>query len=92
MEITHVKVITVEGDERLKAFITVEFDGVLVIRDLKIIGGDRGLFVAMPSKKLKDGTFKDIVYAAGTGLREALEKRVVEEYQKEIERQHSEVA
>ncbi len=59
MEITDVKVIPVD-DEKLKAFVSIVFDACFVVTDIKIIHGPKGLFVSMPSKKRKDGTFKDI--------------------------------
>ncbi len=62
MEITEVKVFPV-NEERLKAFATIIFDGCFVIRDLRIINGNNGLFVAMPSKKMKDGSYKGICHA-----------------------------
>ena len=59
MEITEVKVFTV-NEEKLKAYITIVIDGCFVVRDLKVISGTSGLFVAMPSKRRKDGAFKDL--------------------------------
>src|SRR3970282_57854 len=59
MEITDVKVIPVD-DEKLKAFVSIVFDQCFVVTDIKIIHGPKGLFVSMPSKKRKDGTFQDI--------------------------------
>ena len=61
MKITEVKVFPV-NEERLKAYVTITIDGCFVVRDLKIIKGNDGLFVAMPSKKRKDGQFKDIAH------------------------------
>ena len=61
MEITDVKVIPVE-DEKLKAFVSIVLDACFVVTDIKIIQGPKGLFVSMPSKKRKDGTFKDIAH------------------------------
>jgi stage V sporulation protein G len=58
MEITEVRVFPMNEDQ-LKAYATVTFDDCFVVRDLKVISGNTGLFVAMPSKKRKDGTFKD---------------------------------
>ncbi|MBM2828087.1 MAG: SpoVG family protein [Actinobacteria bacterium] len=58
MEITEVKVYPVSENEKLKAYATIIFDDCFVVRDLKIIDGNNGLFVAMPSKKKKDGTYR----------------------------------
>lgn len=83
MEITEVKVFPVE-EEKLKAYITIVLDDCFVVRDLKIISGTSGLFVAMPSKRRKDGTFKDIAHPLNQSTREVMEKRVLDAYLAEI--------
>ena len=83
MDITEVKVFPVD-EEKLKAYITIVLDNCFVIRDLKIISGTGGLFVAMPSKKRKDGTFKDIAHPLNQGTRATMEKRILEAYLTEI--------
>src|SRR3989304_478953 len=85
MEVTEVKVFPVNED-KLKAFATLTFDNCFVIRDLKVINGNAGLFVAMPSKKRKDGTFKDIAHPLNNETRQMIEERVLEGYYKEAER------
>ena len=62
MEITEVRVFPVNDEERLKAYATITIDYVFLIRDLRVINGKAGLFVAMPSCKMKDGSFKDIAH------------------------------
>ena len=69
MEITDVKVIPVD-DEKLKAFVSIVFDHCFVVTDLKVIHGPKGLFVSMPSKKRKDGTFKDIAHPLNNQMRQ----------------------
>lgn len=83
MEITEVKVFPVNED-RLKAYVTIIFDGCFVIRDLKIIHGNTGLFVAMPSKKRKDGTFRDIAHPLNAEMRNAMEKKILKFYEEEL--------
>ena len=83
MEITEVKVFPVD-EEKLKAYITVVLDNCFVVRDLKIISGTAGLFVAMPSKKRKDGTFKDIAHPLNQSTRAIMEKRILDSYLAEI--------
>ena len=61
MRITEVKIFTVHED-RLKAYVSITIDDCFVIRDLKIIDGTQGLFLAMPSKKRKDGQYRDIAH------------------------------
>lgn len=81
MEITEVRVFPV-NEERLKAFATITFDNCFVVRDLKIINGNNGLFVAMPSKKRKDGQFKDIAHPLNNDCRDMIEGKVLGEYTK----------
>lgn len=83
MEITEVKVFPVNED-RLKAYVSITIDGCFVIRDLKIIEGNNGLFVAMPSKKRKDGQFKDIAHPLNQETRDMIERMVFEAYEAEI--------
>lgn len=85
MEITEVKVFPV-NEERLKAYATITFDDCFIIRDLKIINGNSGLFVAMPSKKRKDGTFRDTAHPLNNETREKIETVVIQEYERELEK------
>jgi stage V sporulation protein G len=86
MEITEVRVFPV-NEEKLKAYATVTFDDCFVVRDLKIIHGNSGLFVAMPSKKRKDGTFKDIAHPLNNEFRAKIEKAVLDSYEKDMSSQ-----
>ncbi len=83
MDITEVKVFPV-NEERLKAYVSITFDNCFVVRDLKIINGTSGLFVAMPSKKRKDGQFKDIAHPLNSETRNKIEEAVFEAYEKEV--------
>jgi stage V sporulation protein G len=85
MDITEVRVFPV-NEERLKAYATITFDDCFIIRDLKIIDGNNGLFVAMPSKKRKDGTFRDTAHPLNNETRERIEDVVLREYEKELSR------
>lgn len=85
MQITEVKVFPVNED-KLKAYITIVLDNCFVIRDLKVISGSTGLFVAMPSKRRKDGMFKDIAHPLNQSTRADLEKRVLDAYIEEMRR------
>ena len=87
MEITEVRVSPVD-DEKLKAFVTITIDDCFIIRDLKVINGNNGLFIAMPSRKRKDGTFKDIAHPLNNETRQLLESTILREYEKETSRQH----
>jgi stage V sporulation protein G len=83
MEITDVKVIPVD-DEKLKAFVSIVFDGDFVVTDIKVIQGPKGLFVSMPSKKRKDGTFKDIAHPLNNRMRQYLEDKVLGVYRQQV--------
>jgi len=81
MKITEVKVFPARGDSgRLKAYATIVFDDSFIVRDLKVIEGHKGLFVSMPSRKRKDGTFRDIVHPLNSEMRREIETRIIEEY------------
>lgn len=83
MEITEVKVFPArESGSRLKAYATVVFDNCFIIRDLKVIDGDKGLFVSMPSRRRKDGTFRDIVHPLNSDTRKKIEDAIINEYKK----------
>lgn len=83
MKITEVNVYPV-NEERLKAYVTITLDECFVVRDLKVIHGNTGLFVAMPSKKRKDGQFKDIAHPLNQETREMIEKAVFEAYENAV--------
>jgi len=91
MEITEVKVFPVNED-KLKAYVTIIFDNCFVVRDLKIINGNTGLFVAMPSKKRKDGTFRDIAHPLNSELRVSIEKKILQVYEEELKKMSSAAA
>jgi stage V sporulation protein G len=81
MEITEVRVFPVNED-KLKAYATITFDNCFVVRNLKVIDGNSGLFVAMPSKKRKDGTYRDMAHPLNNETRRMIEGKVLEEYER----------
>ena len=83
MDITEVRVFPV-NEEKLKAYVTITLDHCFVVRDLKVIHGNTGLFVAMPAKRRKDGTFKDIAHPLNSETRERMEKAILAEYEREM--------
>ena len=85
MEITEVKVFPAKDDGRLKAYATIVFENAFIIRDLKVIEGHKGLFVSMPSRKRKDGTFRDVVHPLNPETRRLIEERIIDEYNRVIE-------
>src|SRR6476620_1227538 len=85
MDITDVRVFPVEED-KLKAYVTITLDHCFVIRDLKVINGTSGLFIAMPAKRRKDGSYKDIAHPLNAGTRDKMERMILDEYEKSIRR------
>ena len=79
MEITMVKVYPVQED-KLKAFVSVVFDHCFMVNDIKVIQGRDGLFLSMPSRRKKNGEFKDVAHPLNNGTRRMLEERVLQEY------------
>lgn len=85
MNITEVRV-SLREDAKLKAFASITLDNCFVIRGLKIIEGKTGTFVAMPSRKRKDGEYQDIAHPINNEAREEMERIVLAEYRREMER------
>jgi len=79
MEITNVKV-TLVDDPSLKAIATLTFDGCFVIKGVKVVTGERGLFVAMPSRKLPDRTHQDVAYPSTREMAEKVRTMVLDQY------------
>jgi stage V sporulation protein G len=84
MKITEVKVYAAKDGGRLKAYATIVFDNVFIVRDLKVIEDQDGFFVSMPSRRRKDGTFRDIAHPLNSEMRKMIESSVVAEYQRAI--------
>lgn len=84
MRITEIKVLPVDGDEKLKAYVTIKLDDCFIIRDMKVIRGNTGYFVAMPAKKMKDGTYRDLAHPLDKPTRRMLEEKVMVEYNKTL--------
>lgn len=89
MEVTEIQMFLAD-EGRLKAYVTLTFDKCFVVRDLKVIEGNKGLFVAMPSKKKKDGTYKDIAHPINSDFRADLERVIVERYHEELKKAQAE--
>ncbi len=83
MNITEVKVFPA-NEGRLKGYATMVFDECFIVRDMKIIKSDNGYFVSMPSRRKKDGSFKDIVHPLNADTRKLIEDRIIEEYKKVV--------
>lgn len=88
MEITEINV-TLRDEEKLKAFVNVTFDDVFVIRGMKVIKGSNGYFISMPSRKMPDGSFRDIAHPITNDFRNFIEKVILEKYHVIIEEDKS---
>ncbi len=90
MEITEIR-IHLRDEERLKAFATVTFDDMFVVHNMKVVNGNKGLIVCMPSRKIKDGTYKDIAHPIKNEFRSKLEHAIIDEYNKALKNNGAEV-
>lgn len=82
MQITDVRIRKVAADGKMKAIVSVTFDNEFVVHDIKVIEGQNGLFIAMPSRKTPDGEFKDIAHPINTQTRERIQSAILDEYEK----------
>lgn len=80
MEITDVRVRKVNKDGKMKAVVSVTFDNEFVVHDIKVIEGEKGLFIAMPSRKTLDGEFRDIAHPINSDNREKIQSAVLHKY------------
>jgi stage V sporulation protein G len=79
--ITDVRITKIEGGEKLRGFASITLDDSFTVGDLRILEGDDGYFVAMPSKRKRDGTYKDIAYPTNNEVRKIIEERVLTAYE-----------
>ena len=84
MRITEIR-IALRDDNKLKAFASITLENCFVVRGLKIIQGNKGLFVAMPSRRKPDGTFQDLAHPINAETRTAMEEEILERYYLELE-------
>jgi stage V sporulation protein G len=89
MEITEITV-TLRNEEKLKAFVNITFDDQFVVRGLKVIKGGSGFFISMPSRKMPDGSFRDIAHPINKDFRDFIEKEILLQYDKQLELEKSE--
>ena len=85
MEVTDVRVRKVDKEGKMKAIVSITFDEEFVIHDIKVIEGEKGLFIAMPSRKTTDGEYRDIDHPIRSTTRELLQQTILEKYQEDAE-------
>ena len=82
MNITDVRIRKITTEGKMKAIVSITFNEEFVIHDIKVIEGQNGLFIAMPSRKTPDGEFKDIANPINSATREKIQKAILDEYEK----------
>ena len=85
MKITDVRVRKVAKQGKMRAVVSVTFDNEFVVHDIKVIEGERGLFIAMPSKKSADGEYRDIAHPINSDMRKVLQDTILEAFDKEAD-------
>ena len=84
MQVTDVRVRKIAKESKMKAVVSITLDDEFVVHDIKIIEGDKGLFIAMPSKKASDGEYRDIAHPINSQTRESIQKVVLESYERAL--------
>ena len=84
MQVTDVRVRKIAKEGRMKAVVSITLDGEFVVHDIKVIEGDKGLFIAMPSKRTADGEYKDIAHPINSLTREAIQRVILESYEEAL--------
>lgn len=82
MNITDVRVRKISKEGKMKAVVSVTIDDEFVVHDIKVIEGDKGLFIAMPSRRSSDGEYRDVAHPINTSIRERLQAVILEAYEK----------
>ncbi len=83
MKITDIRMRKMANDTKMKAVVSITIDEEFVIHDIKVIEGEKGMFIAMPSRKSADGEYRDIAHPIKSDTRAALQEMILAEYQKE---------
>ena len=85
MQITDIRIRSVEKEGKMKAVVSIPIDDEFVVHDIKIIEGEKGMFIAMPSRKAADGEYRDIAHPINTATRERLQSMILSKYQESLE-------
>jgi len=84
MTITDVRVRKITKEGKMKAIVSITLDDEFVVHDIKVIEGEKGLFIAMPSKKATDGEYRDIAHPINSGTRERIQNIILENYERAL--------
>ena len=90
MQITDVCVRRMAKEGKLKAVVSITIDEEFVVHDIKVIEGEKGLFIAMPSKKALDGEYRDIAHPINSGTRDRIQRIILEKYEEALEEEREE--
>ena len=85
MQITDVRIRKVEKEGKMKPVVSITIDEEFVVHDIKVIEGDKGLFIAMPSRKAADGEYRDIAHPINSDTRERIQRLILDRYQETLE-------
>ena len=88
MTITDVRIRKIAAEGKMKAIVSITFDNEFVVHDIKVIEGQNGLFIAMPSRKTPDGEFKDIAHPINTDTREKIQSSILKAYEAAVEEEN----
>lgn len=84
MQITDIRVRKLTKEGKMKAVVSVTFDDVFVVHDIKVIDGDKGLFIAMPSRRAGDGEYRDIAHPINSDMRDRLQSEILAKYEEAV--------
>lgn len=84
MQITDVRIRKVDKEGKMKAVVSITIDDEFVVHDIKIIEGEKGLFIAMPSRKASDGEYRDIAHPINSDTRDRIQRLILNKYQDEV--------
>ena len=84
MRITDVRVRKMTQDSKMKAIVSITIDDEFVVHDIKVIEGEKGLFIAMPSKKANDGEYRDIAHPINSETRDKIQTIILDSYEKAL--------
>lgn len=84
MQITDIRVRKLTKEGKMKDVVSVTFDDVFVVHDIKVIDGDKGLFIAMPSRRAGDGEYRDIAHPINSDMRDRLQSEILAKYEEAV--------
>ena len=90
MQITDVRIRKVDKEGKMKAVVSITIDDEFVVHDIKVIDGEKGLFIAMPSRKASDGEYRDIAHPNNSGTREQIQNMILKKYEEVLQEKEEE--